>query len=81
MKHIVSANANRYTSPGDRAFGHLFERTPHDADEPIVAVALAAIVLSESITPFQALGGILILVAVVILARNEMRRSKQTSTP
>ena len=46
-----------------------------------MAVALAAIVLSESITPFQALGGILILVAVVILARNEMRRSKQTSTP
>ena len=79
MKHIVSANANRYTSPGDSAFGHLFERTPHDADEPIVA--LAAIVLGESITPFQALGGILILVAVVILARNEMRRSKQTSTP
>ena len=49
--------------------------------EPIVAVALAAIVLGESITPVQGLGGILILVAVVILARNEMRRSKQTSTP
>ncbi len=49
--------------------------------EPIVAVALAAVVLGESITPFQALGGMLILVAVVILARNEMRCSKQTSTP
>lgn len=49
--------------------------------EPIVAVALATIVLGESITPFQALGGILILVAVVILSRNEMRRSKPTSTP
>jgi drug/metabolite transporter (DMT)-like permease len=48
--------------------------------EPIVAVALAAIVLGETITPVQALGGTLILAAVVILSRNEMRRSRQTRT-
>ncbi|HEV2579525.1 MAG TPA: DMT family transporter, partial [Ktedonobacteraceae bacterium] len=46
--------------------------------EPIVAVALAAVVLGETITPVQALGGALILVAVVILSRNEMRRTKQS---
>jgi drug/metabolite transporter (DMT)-like permease len=44
--------------------------------EPIVAVALAAIVLGETITPVQALGGLLILIAVVILSRKEMRRDK-----
>ena len=48
--------------------------------EPIVAVALAAIVLGETITPVQALGGALILVAVVILSRNELRRDKQAKT-
>jgi drug/metabolite transporter (DMT)-like permease len=46
--------------------------------EPIVAVALAAFVLGETITPVQALGGVLILFAVIILSRNEMRRGKQT---
>lgn len=45
--------------------------------EPIVAVALAAIVLGETITPVQALGGLLILIAVVILSRKEMRRDKE----
>ncbi len=45
--------------------------------EPIVAVALAAIVLGESITPVQALGGALILTAVIILSRNEMRSDRQ----
>ncbi len=44
--------------------------------EPIVAVALAAVVLGETITPAQALGGALILLAVVILSRNELRREK-----
>lgn len=48
--------------------------------EPIVAVALAAVVLGETITPVQALGGALILAAVVILSRNELRRDKQTKT-
>jgi len=45
--------------------------------EPIVAVALATIVLGETITPVQALGGVFILVAVVILSRNELRREKR----
>jgi drug/metabolite transporter (DMT)-like permease len=45
--------------------------------EPIVAVALAAIVLGETITPVQALGGLLILIAVVILSRKEIRRDKE----
>ena len=45
--------------------------------EPIVAVALAAVVLGETITPVQALGGALIITAVVILSRNELRRDKQ----
>lgn len=45
--------------------------------EPIVAVALAAVVLGESITPVQVLGGVLILAAVVILSRNELRRDKR----
>ena len=45
--------------------------------EPIVAVGLAAIVLGETITPVQALGGALILTAVIILSRNEIRRDRQ----
>ncbi|HEU0001902.1 MAG TPA: DMT family transporter [Ktedonobacteraceae bacterium] len=45
--------------------------------EPIVAVALATIVLGETITPVQALGGVFILAAVVILSRNELRREKR----
>ncbi len=48
--------------------------------EPIVAVALAAVVLGETITPLQALGGALILIAVVILSRNELRRNKLTTS-
>ena len=48
--------------------------------EPIVAVALAAVVLGETITPVQALCGTLILAAVVILSRNELRRDKQAKT-
>jgi drug/metabolite transporter (DMT)-like permease len=50
--------------------------------EPIVAVVLAAIVLGETISPIQILGGILILTAVVLLAtsdkwRGKFRRDKQ----
>ena len=50
--------------------------------EPIVAVVLAAIVLGETISPIQILGGILILTAVVLLAtsdkwRGKLRRDKQ----
>jgi drug/metabolite transporter (DMT)-like permease len=44
--------------------------------EPIVAVVLAAIVLGETISPFQILGGVLILAAVVLLARSDKWRRK-----
>jgi drug/metabolite transporter (DMT)-like permease len=44
--------------------------------EPIVAVVLAAIVLGETISPIQVLGGILILTAVVLLARSDRWRRK-----
>ena len=42
--------------------------------EPIVAVVLAAIVLGETISPFQIFGGILILAAVVLLATSDKWR-------
>jgi drug/metabolite transporter (DMT)-like permease len=50
--------------------------------EPIVAIVLAAIVLGETISPIQILGGILILAAVVLLAtsdkwRGKLKREKQ----
>lgn len=38
--------------------------------EPVVTVALAALVLSESFAPLQALGGAVILVAVLVLIRS-----------
>jgi drug/metabolite transporter (DMT)-like permease len=44
--------------------------------EPIVAVVLAAIVLGETISPIQILGGILILAAVVLLATSDKWRGK-----
>jgi drug/metabolite transporter (DMT)-like permease len=45
--------------------------------EPIVAVVLAAIVLGETISPIQVLGGALILAAVVLLARSDRWRRKR----
>lgn len=45
--------------------------------EPIVAVVLAALVLGETISPIQLLGGVLILAAVITLARSETRRRKR----
>jgi len=44
--------------------------------EPIVAVVLAAIVLGETISPYQVFGGILILAAVVLLATSDKWRGK-----
>jgi drug/metabolite transporter (DMT)-like permease len=44
--------------------------------EPIVAVVLAAIVLGETISSIQILGGILILAAVVLLATSDKLRGK-----
>ena len=37
--------------------------------EPVVAVAVAAVVLGERLGPLQVVGGVLVLVAVVVLAR------------
>ncbi len=45
--------------------------------EPIVAVVLAAIVLGETVSPLQVLGGALILAAVVLLARSDRWRGKK----
>src|SRR5713226_3435998 len=44
--------------------------------EPIVAVVLAAIVLGETISPYQVFGGILILAAVVLLTTSDKWRGK-----
>ncbi len=44
--------------------------------EPIVAVVLAAIVLGETISPYQVFGGRLILAAVVLLATSDKWRGK-----
>lgn len=49
--------------------------------EPIVAVALAAIVLGESITPIQLIGGLFIIAAVIVLARADARRAKLRAKP
>ncbi|MBD2100579.1 DMT family transporter [Leptolyngbya sp. FACHB-261] len=40
--------------------------------EPVVTVMLAALVLAEAITPLRLLGGLLILLAVMVLARGEL---------
>ncbi len=45
--------------------------------EPIVAVVLAALVLGETISPVQLVGGVLILTAVVLLARSDIWRKKR----
>jgi drug/metabolite transporter (DMT)-like permease len=39
--------------------------------EPVVTIALAVVVLEESLTISKILGGIMVLVAVVLLARSE----------
>ena len=38
--------------------------------EPVVGVALAAVLLGETITPLQGLGGVAVLVAAVVLQRS-----------
>jgi drug/metabolite transporter (DMT)-like permease len=42
--------------------------------EPVVTVILAALVLSETITLLRIVGGLMIILAVIILARSEARR-------
>jgi drug/metabolite transporter (DMT)-like permease len=48
--------------------------------EPVVAVALSALLLGETLQPVTLLGGALILVAVLLLARDELRRSEPAQT-
>ena len=47
--------------------------------EPVVTVVLAALILDESITPLRILGGLMILLAVIILARSELPVHDATS--
>jgi len=44
--------------------------------EPVVTVVLAAWLLSESLAPLSLLGGGLILAAVILLARGELRNKR-----
>lgn len=61
-------------------FGGLKRIDPANASivstfEPVVTVGLAYMVLNETITPAKIMGGIMIIVAVIILARSESRTS------
>jgi drug/metabolite transporter (DMT)-like permease len=49
--------------------------------EPVVTVALAALLLGETLQPVTLVGGGLILVAVLLLARDELRPSRTTTAP
>jgi drug/metabolite transporter (DMT)-like permease len=44
--------------------------------EPVVTVLLAAMLLGETLKPIALLGGGLILVAVLLLTRSELRRTQ-----
>jgi len=46
--------------------------------EPVVTVVLAALILDESITPLRILGGMMILLAVIILTRGGLPSTSQT---
>jgi drug/metabolite transporter (DMT)-like permease len=47
--------------------------------EPVTAVLLTGLILHESLTPMRLLGGLLILTAVIILARGEIAGSAQVA--
>jgi drug/metabolite transporter (DMT)-like permease len=49
--------------------------------EPVVTVVLAALVLGETISFVQLLGGVLILLAAVTLVRSETRQQKRETSP
>ncbi len=49
--------------------------------EPVVTVLLAALLLDEVLKPVSLVGGALILAAVLLLARSELRRAGLTSQP
>jgi len=46
--------------------------------EPVVTVVLAALILDERITLYRMLGGIMIILAVIILARSEAPNNERT---
>jgi drug/metabolite transporter (DMT)-like permease len=48
--------------------------------EPLVTVLLAALLLGETLPPVTLLGGVLILTAVLILARDELGRPAPQSS-
>ena len=47
--------------------------------EPVVTVILAALVLDEAITPLRVAGGIMILVAVILLTRSRLAVPERAS--
>jgi drug/metabolite transporter (DMT)-like permease len=47
--------------------------------EPVVTVVLAALILHENITPLRILGGMMILLAVIILTRSELPAQDRAS--
>ncbi len=44
--------------------------------EPVVVVILAALVLRETVTPLRIVGGVMILAAVIVLAKSELNASR-----
>jgi drug/metabolite transporter (DMT)-like permease len=49
--------------------------------EPVVGVALAAVLLNEALAPIQVLGGLAILSAAVILQRSASRDGRTIAAP
>ncbi len=48
--------------------------------EPVVTVVLAALLLGETLQPITLLGGVLILIAVIVLTRSELRPAESVAT-
>jgi drug/metabolite transporter (DMT)-like permease len=48
--------------------------------EPVVTVTLAALLLDETLQPITLLGGVLILIAVIVLTRSELRPAERDSS-
>jgi drug/metabolite transporter (DMT)-like permease len=49
--------------------------------EPVVTVILAALILGETLTPLRIVGGLMIILAVIILARSEAPTARRTKRP
>jgi drug/metabolite transporter (DMT)-like permease len=48
--------------------------------EPVVTVILAALILGETLTLLRIVGGLMIILAVIILARSEGPAAQRTKT-